>query len=193
MEEKIMQEQENLKTGETASNSGAAQTGHPHTGQAAAPQQADNEDTDADKLRSQLDELKDKYLRQVADFDNFRKRTARERIELIQTAGKEVISSLLPILDDADRAEKQLQSATDIEALKEGVMLILGKLKSTLQAKGLKPMESIGTEFSPEFHEAISEIPAPSPEFQGKVVDEVEKGYYLNDKIIRFAKVIVGK
>jgi len=144
-------------------------------------------------LEQELQEMKDKYLRQVAEFDNFRRRNARERIELIQTAGREVISSLLEVLDDCDRAEKQLQSSSDVKAVSEGVQLVFNKLRSTLQAKGLKPMNSIGTEFNPDIHEAITEIPAPSADLKGKVVDELEKGYYLNDKLIRFSKVVVGK
>src|SRR6476620_573704 len=138
------------------------------------------------KLEQELQEMKDKYLRQLAEFDNFRRRNARERIELIQTAGREVISSLLEVLDDCDRAEKQLQSSSDVKAISEGVQLVFNKLRSTLQAKGLKPMNSIGTEFNPDIHEAITEIPAPTAEMQGKVIDEVQKGYYLNDKLIRF-------
>ena len=145
------------------------------------------------QLQQQLEEQKDKYLRLVADFDNFRKRTAKERLELIQTAGKDVIGSLLTVLDDTERAEKQLQATEDVKSIKEGVTLVFNKLKSTLQAKGLKPMESVGTEFNPDVQEAITEIPAPSEGDKGKVFAEVEKGYFLNDKIIRFAKVVVGK
>jgi molecular chaperone GrpE len=145
------------------------------------------------KYEAEIQELKDKYLRQAAEFDNFRRRSARERIELIQTAGKEVIGSLLEILDDCDRAEKQLQNSSDIKAVSEGVQLVFNKLRSTLQAKGLKAMNSIGTEFNPDIHEAITEIPAPSEEMKGKVLDELEKGYYLNDKLIRYSKVVVGK
>ncbi len=145
------------------------------------------------KLKTELQEQKDKYLRLFAEFDNYKRRNAKERIELIQTAGKEVITSLLDVLDDCDRAENQLQSATDIGQVKEGVQLVFNKLRSTLQNKGLKAMESINTEFDVEKHEAITEIPAPTADLRGKVVDEVTKGYYLNDKLIRFAKVIVGK
>lgn len=150
-----------------------------------------NED-EVEKLKSQVEELKDKYLRQVAEFDNFRKRTAKERLELLQTAGKDVIVPLLDVLDDCDRAEKQLQ-AEENTAVKEGVQLVFTKLRNTLQARGVKAMQSIGTAFNPDHHEAITEIPAPTEELKGKVVDEVVKGYYLNDKIIRFAKVVVGK
>lgn len=146
-----------------------------------------------EKLQSELDEQKDKYIRLFADFDNFKRRNAKERYELIQTAGKEVITSLLDVLDDCDRAEKQLQATEDTDQVKQGVQLIFNKLRSTLQAKGLKVMESISTEFDVEKHEAITEIQAPAEEFKGKVMDEVQKGYYLNDKIIRFAKVVVGK
>jgi molecular chaperone GrpE len=144
-------------------------------------------------LRTEIQEQKDKYLRLFAEFDNFKRRNAKERIELIQTAGKEVIVSLLDVLDDCDRAEKQLQQSRNIDEVREGVLLVFNKLRSVLQSRGLRPMESIHTEFDVEKHEAISEIPAPSPDLKGKVLDEVIRGYYLNDKIIRFAKVIVGK
>lgn len=144
-------------------------------------------------LKTEIQDLKDKYLRQVAEFDNFRKRNARERLELIQTAGKDVIVSLLEVADDCERAEKQLQTSDELGIMKEGILLIFNKLRNALQSKGLKPMQSIGTLFNPDQHEAITEIPAPSQESIGTVIDEVEKGYYLNDKIIRFAKVVVGK
>ena len=150
-------------------------------------------ETEVDILNKQVSDLKDKYLRLVADFDNFRKRTAKERLELIQTASKDLISDLLPVLDDSERAEKQMEKTQEIEAIKEGERLVFNKLRSTLQVKGLRPMETIGKDFNPEYHEAITEIPAPSESLKGKVIDEVEKGYYLNDKIIRHAKVVVGK
>lgn len=145
------------------------------------------------KLKSELQEQKDKYLRLFAEFDNYKRRTAKERIELIQTAGKEVITSMLDVLDDCDRAEKQMQTATDLSQIKEGIQLVFNKLRTTLQSKGLKPMASLNTEFDVEKHEAITEVPAPTPALKGKVIDEVTRGYYLNDKLIRFAKVIVGK
>ena len=144
-------------------------------------------------LKGQVDELRDKYLRLVADFDNFRKRSAKERIELIQTASKDVITALLTVLDDSERAEKQMMTTQDVDAIREGEKLVFNKLRSTLQSKGLKAMESVGKDFNPEFHEAITDVPAPNEKMKGKVLDEVEKGYYLNDKIIRFAKVVVGK
>ena len=153
----------------------------------------DDEDSVVEKMRQELEEQKDKYLRLVAEFDNYKRRTAKERIELIQTAGKEVITDMLDVLDDCDRAEKQLQTSNDIAQLKEGVQLIFNKFRNKLQAKGLKAMESLNKDFDVEKHEAITEIPAPSKELKGKVLDEVQKGYYLNDKLIRFAKVVVGK
>ncbi|MBL0144801.1 MAG: nucleotide exchange factor GrpE [Chitinophagaceae bacterium] len=146
-----------------------------------------------EKIQSELDEQKDKYIRLFAEFDNFKRRTAKERIELIQTAGKDVIVSLLDVLDDCDRAEKQINSSEDVAQIKEGIQLVFAKLRNTLAAKGVKPMESINTHFDVELHEAITEIPAPTDDLKDKVVDEVVKGYYLNDKIIRFAKVVVGK
>ncbi|HWB91852.1 MAG TPA: nucleotide exchange factor GrpE [Puia sp.] len=146
-----------------------------------------------ERLKDELQEQKDKYLRLVAEFDNFRKRNARENLELRQTAGKEVIISLLDVLDDCDRAEKQLQNTDDIAQIREGVQLVFSKLRSTLLSKGLKPMGSVNTDFDVEKHEAITEIPVPDPTLKGKVIDEVQKGYYLNDKIIRHAKVVVGK
>jgi molecular chaperone GrpE len=145
------------------------------------------------KLRDELEEQKDKYVRLFAEFDNFKRRTSKERIELIQTAGKEVIVSLLQILDDCDRAEMQMQQTDDASQVKEGVQLIFNKLRKTLQAQGLKAMESLHTDFDVEKHEAITEIPVDDKNLKGKVVDEIEKGYYLNDKLIRFAKVVVGK
>lgn len=146
-----------------------------------------------EKLNTELQEQKDKYIRLFAEFDNFRKRTAKENIELRQTAGREVIISLLDILDDCDRAEKQLENSGDINQFSEGAILIFNKLRKALEAKGLKPMESLHTGFDTEKHEAITQIPVTEKNNRDKVIDEIQKGYYLNDKIIRFAKVVVGK
>lgn len=141
------------------------------------------------KLEVEKQALEDKYLRLFAEFDNFKRRTAKERIELVSTAGKDVIKDLIPVLDDIDRA---LVNETDKEAI-EGMTLILNKLNGTLERRGLKPMEVIGEEFNPDIHEAITEIPAPSDDMKGKIVDVIEKGYYLNDTIIRYPKVVIGK
>ena len=144
-------------------------------------------------LQSELQEMKDKYLRLVAEFDNYRRRTSKERIELIQTANKEVIISMLDILDDFERAVKQMESTEDLQAVKEGVQLISGKFKNILQAKGVRELPSLKEPFDPELHEAITEVAAPSEDLKGKVLDNVQKGYFLNDKLIRHAKVVVGK
>lgn len=145
-----------------------------------------------EKLQSQLTEQKDKYIRLLAEFDNFKRRTAKERIELINTAGKDVIVSMLDVMDDCDRAEKVLQTSDDVAVIKEGIQLVFNKLRSNLQSKGLKAMESMDADFDVEKHEAITQIAAPTEEQKGKVLDEIVKGYYLNDKLIRFAKVVVG-
>jgi molecular chaperone GrpE len=150
------------------------------------------DESEAEELKEQIAQLNDKYLRQAAEFDNFRRRTVKERIEMIQTAGKDVITDLLDVLDDSERAQKGLDSAEDITQIKEGVSLVFTKLRNILVSKGLKPMEVVNTNFNPDLHEAITEIIA-GDEMKGKVVAEVQKGYYLNDKIIRFAKVVVGK
>jgi molecular chaperone GrpE len=146
-----------------------------------------------DRLQKELQEQKEKYIRLYADFDNFKRRNAKERVELIQTAGREVIQSMLEVMDDCDRAEKQMQKSDDLKQIREGIQLVFTKFRNTLQSKGLKEMNSIGQEFNPDVHEAITEIPVPDENMKGKVVDEVEKGYLLNDKIIRFSKVVVGK
>jgi len=150
------------------------------------------ENSELEKISAELQEQKDKYLRQVAEFDNFRRRSAKERMELIQTAGKDIIVSLLDVLDDYDRAEKQMQTTDDIEQIKTGTVLVFNKLRNILQQKGVSAMSSINEDFDVEKHEAITEIEVPE-EKKGKVVDELQKGYYLNDKLIRFAKVVVGK
>jgi molecular chaperone GrpE len=157
-----------------------------------AEEQNDKENETIEKLRLELQESKDKYLRLVAEFDNFRKRNAKERIELMQTAGKEVIQDLLVVLDDSNRAGKQMEAQTDLETIKQGIRLVFNKLQTTLQNKGLKAMECVNLEFNPDLHEAITEIPAPNDDMKGKIIDVVEEGYYLNDKLIRHAKVVVG-
>jgi molecular chaperone GrpE len=149
-------------------------------------------ENNTEKLEAEIQEQKDKYLRLFAEFDNFKRRTAKERMDLIQTASKEFAIALLDVADDMDRAEKQISQSEDINQVKEGVQLVFNKMRSTLQQKGIKAMECIDTDFNVELHEAVTEIPA-GEEKAGKVVDELQKGYFMNDKIIRFAKVVVGK
>jgi len=144
------------------------------------------------ELEEQVAQLNDKYLRLYSEFDNFRRRTAKERVEILNTAGEEIIKSLLPAIDNFERAIKTNETATDVKAVNEGISLIAQMLRSTLHQKGLLAVNSIGEPFNTDLHEAITEIPAPTPDLKGKVVDEVEKGYTLNGKVIRFAKVVVG-
>ena len=145
-----------------------------------------------EELKIKLAEANDKFLRLYSEFDNFRKRTAREKIELSKTAGEDIFKTILPVLDDFERGLKSVETATDIEAVKEGMNLIFQKMRSTMQQKGLTEMKSIGETFDADIHEAITNIPAADETMKGKVVDELEKGYLLNGKVIRFAKVIVG-
>ena len=152
----------------------------------------ENAESGVEMLKEELSLANDKYLRLYAEFDNFRRRTIKEREEARKMEGKDLIVSLLPVLDDFERALKAMENATDVAPIKEGVTLVQQKLKNTLSQKGLKAMETIGTPFDPELQEAITNIPAPSENLKGKVIDEMEKGYFLNDKVIRFAKVIVG-
>lgn len=154
---------------------------------------AANENESAKDWVAELKAIEEKYLRLYADFDNYKRRTSLERIELFKTANQEVLISLLPVLDDFGRALKAMQTATDINAVKEGIALVNTKFNGILESKGLKSMETSGKAFDSDFHEAITNIPAPSEKLKGMVIDEVEKGYFLNDKVIRFAKVVVGE
>ena len=152
-------------------------------------------DKDAEKIQElglKLEEMNDKYLRLFSEFDNFRKRTLKERLELFKTASEDVMVSLLPIVDDFERALKATEENGADANHKEGIELIYNKFIITLKQKGLESLDSMGQEFDTDFHEAITNIPAPSPDLKGKVVDVIEKGYKLNDKVIRFAKVVVG-
>ena len=141
----------------------------------------------------QYAELNDKYLRLYSDFDNFRKRTLKEKIELSKNASAEIIIKLLPVLDDFERAIKAYDTTSESgQALKDGVVLIFNKFLATLNQQGLEPMRTAGEKFDTDFHEAITNIPAPTPDQKGRIMDEVERGYLLNGKIIRYAKVVVG-
>ncbi|MFA7379205.1 MAG: nucleotide exchange factor GrpE [Bacteroidia bacterium] len=154
---------------------------------------AETSPTPEELMKQEIDQLNDKYIRLFAEFDNYKRRTAKERLDLMGSANKETVVSMLPVLDDFERAFKAFENANDVTALKEGVELIYTKFKNIMVSKGVKPIESIGQPFNIDFHEAITNIPAPSEELKGKVIDEVEKGYFLNDKVVRFAKVVVGE
>jgi len=181
--------QQNIEDAAMSFNSDDSLAGTTHLND----EMATEEDDRVQQLEHELKESNDKYVRLVAEFDNFRKRNAKERIELIKNAGEDVIKALLDVLDDSERATKQMETSEDLNQIKEGIYLVFNKLKNALQQKGLKAMESKEQEFDTELHEAITEIPAPTEALKGKVLDEVQKGYYLNDKIIRHAKVVVGK
>ena len=148
---------------------------------------------ESDTLKKEIEEQKDKYLRLYSEFENFRRRINKERIELISNAGQEILKSLLPVIDDMERAEKSIRESTENKETAEGIKIILHKFKNILEQQGLKEYKSIGEEFNDELHEAITKIPAPDKNQKGKIVDEIEKGYKLKDKVIRFAKVIVGE
>lgn len=152
------------------------------------------EQNELEKLKDELSESKDKYLRLYSEFDNFRRRTAKEKLDMVQTANEDLMSELLPVIDDFDRAMKTFEEKdSDIKAVKDGIQLIYNKFNKALERKGLKVMEGKeGMDFDPELHEAITQIPAPKPKLKGKVVDVIEKGYLLKEKVIRYAKVVIG-
>jgi len=146
-----------------------------------------------EELQKKYDEANDKYLRLAAEFDNYKKRTLKERMELIKTAGENILVGLIPIIDDFDRAMQATSQAKDIEAVKQGLGLIYNKFNEFIKQKGIKEIEAISKDFDTDLHEAITKIPAPTAELKGKVVDVVEKGYFLNDKVIRYSKVVIGE
>ncbi len=153
----------------------------------------ETEEDEIEKLKAEIQEAKDKYLRLYSEFENFRRRTAKERLDLIKTANEDLMSSLLPVMDDFERAQIALEESEDHKASKEGFDLIYNKFNSILTLKGLKPMEDkAGAEFNTEFHEAISQMPVEKKKMKGKIIDVVERGYYLDEKVIRFAKVVIG-
>lgn len=162
--------------------------------EASEEQEEAKEEGEIEKLKDELAESKDKYLRLYSEFENFRRRTAKEKLEMVQTANEDLMTVLLPIIDDFERAEKSFEDEkSDVKAIREGVQLIHNKFKKALEQKGLEVMKSKeGMDFDPEYHEAITQIPAPKKSLKGKVVDVIEKGYMLKDKVIRYAKVVIG-
>lgn len=193
-----MEEKDNLEKEEIIDETASSTASNASDDVAANQQEAGDtvEDKGADlsvedKLKAENQELKDKYLRLYSEFENYRRRTAKERLELIKTASEDVIADLISVVDDFERSLKVENS--DAQALMEGNLLIYNKLFKVLEGKGLKPMgELIGKEFDAETQEAITMVPAPSEDLKGKVIDVVEKGYTLGDKVIRYAKVVIG-
>lgn len=151
------------------------------------------EEEKVEEMGKKLAEMNDKYLRLSAEFDNYRKRTLKEKMELTKSAGEQVLLNILPVVDNFERALQSMDIATDVEALKAGVDLIYANFKEFLSRNGVKEIPACGADFDTDLHEAVTLIPAPTPEQKGKVIDCVQKGYYLNDKVIRFAKVVVGE
>jgi molecular chaperone GrpE len=161
---------------------------------------ASKKSSELDQLKEQLEEketelseLKDKYLRIFAEFDNYKKRTMKEKMDFMRNASQDVLADLLPVLDDFDRAKQSADSEDTDEVFPQGVTLVFNKLGNVMRSKGVVPMETNGEVFDAELHEAITKIPAPSEDMKGKIIDTITKGYYLNDKIIRHAKVVVGE
>ena len=149
--------------------------------------------SDVEKMAEEAAQWRDKYVRLSAEFDNYRKRTIKEKMELVSSAGEDVIKSLLPVMDDLERALAATEKSTDVEAVREGVVLISNKLRDTLRGKGLVEIDAFGQELDTDFHEAVAKIPAPEETQKGKIVDVVQKGYKLHDKVIRHSKVVVGE
>ena len=145
------------------------------------------------ELETACKEINDKYLRLSAEFDNYRKRTLRERIELTKTAGESIMSGILPVIDDFERAMHSIDSGLDFEATKEGILLIYNKFNDFARQNGISEIDAVGKVFDTDLHEALTKVPAPSKDLKGKIVQVIQKGYYLNDKVIRFAKVVVGE
>lgn len=144
-------------------------------------------------LQQELQEQKEKYLRLSADFDNYRKRTLKEKIDLTKLAGEEIFARILPVLDNLERAMKSIEEAKDLDAVKEGMYLIYNMFKEYLGQQGVKEIEAMHQEFDTDVHDAITKIPASDNNLKGKVVDVIEKGYYLHDKVLRYAKVVIGE
>ncbi|NNE56440.1 MAG: nucleotide exchange factor GrpE [Flavobacteriales bacterium] len=185
-----IENEEKVANNEEAKESGAVDETNAQDAPDAGSEQEVDELT---QMKEELAVWKDKFVRLHAEFDNFRKRNARERLDLIKTAGQDVILEIIPTLDDFERAMKANEQNEDIEAVKEGFSLIHNKLLRTLESKGVKPMDAMGKEFNTDHHEAITQIPAPSKKMRGKVVDVIERGYFLNDAVLRYAKVVVGQ
>ncbi|HRH66990.1 MAG TPA: nucleotide exchange factor GrpE [Bacteroidia bacterium] len=160
--------------------------------EAALPDAEQAESDPVAKLEAELSETKDRLLRLFSEFDNYKKRVARDRVEQNKMAGAEIFLAILPFIDDFERALKSFPQIQEVASVKEGIQLIYNKIKATTESKGLVAMEATGKLFDADLHDAITNVPAPSEDMKGKVVEEIEKGYYLNDKVIRHAKVIVG-
>lgn len=193
MKTENIEEQESQNTEEIAAEETSEQQETQDKSEGSEEEQPEETD-ELTKLQDELAESKDKYLRLYSEFDNFRRRTAKEKLDLVQTATEDLMVALIPVLDDFERAEKSFdEKETDIKAVKDGVDLIHNKFRKILEQKGLLVMKGEqGMDFDPDFHEAITQVPAPKKNLKGKVVDIIEKGYLLKEKVVRYAKVVIG-
>lgn len=153
----------------------------------------DAREKEIEELKAQVEEQKDRYLRLSAEFDNYRKRTLKERSDMLKTVNGDTLSGMLPVLDDLERAMQSMQKATDVDAVREGVVLIYNKIQEFLKNKGIVEIDAMNQVFDTDLHEAVTKIPAPTEDLKGKVVDVIQKGYKIDTKVIRYAKVVVGE
>lgn len=193
MDPKKKNEEEVLKSAQNETETTREQENQEAPQEEAPLNETEKMEEELEKTKEALNEQKDKYLRLSAEFDNYRKRTMKEKAELILNGGEKTITSILPIVDDFERALKNMDSATDVAAIREGVELIYNKFLSVLAQNGVKPIETKEQNLNTDYHEAIAVIPAPQEELKGKILDCVQTGYTLNDKVIRHAKVVVGE
>ncbi len=195
-EEEIKKEESALENEETADQSQSDNESNEEETEEQPDNDKETQDEEKDpleKLQDDLDEAKDKYMRLSAEFDNYRKRTQREKMDLIRYGSEDVLKSILPLVDDFERALNITKEATDVESLKEGLTLIYGKFADFLKNNNVEEIEAVGQELDTDVHEAITKIPVEDKKMKGKIVDVVEKGYKLNDKVIRYSKVVVGE
>lgn len=184
--------EEQVKSSDTVESKAAEQTEETSGDAKVADQETKTEDA-SEKMAAEIAEWRDKYVRLSAEFDNYRKRTLKEKMDLMSSAGEDVIKSLLPVMDDLERALAATEKASDVAAVREGVVLISNKLRDTLRGRGLAEIEAVGQELDTDFHEAVAKIPAQDEAQKGRIIDVVQKGYKLNDKVIRHSKVVVGE
>lgn len=184
--------EEQVKSSDTVESKAAEQTEETSGAAKVADQETKTEDA-SEKMAAEIAEWRDKYVRLSAEFDNYRKRTLKEKMDLMSSAGEDVIKSLLPVMDDLERALAATEKASDVAAVREGVVLISNKLRDTLRGRGLAEIEAVGQELDTDFHEAVAKIPAQDETQKGRIIDVVQKGYKLNDKVIRHSKVVVGE
>ncbi len=184
--------EEQVKSSDTVESKAAEQTEEASGDAKMADKEAKAEDA-SEKMAAEIAEWRDKYVRLSAEFDNYRKRTLKEKMDLMSSAGEDVIKSLLPVMDDLERALAAMEKTSDVAAVREGVVLISNKLRDTLRGRGLAEIEAVGQELDTDFHEAVAKIPAQDEAQKGRIIDVVQKGYKLNDKVIRHSKVVVGE